>query len=179
MIITDLEKHFEETDGERAILTGTFDPPHIGHTVPVRVGVRKLYPAKMVVIPHSWAKEKSPVRINTRIRWMIETLQEFAPDLHSNTAIVFDPSIIDNRERFDELCKEYRDRIIRVIGNDKDAEKIRNKNKTRVMVTHRPACRSSSIIRDSICGGKISQVQGYLAKSVLDEILESGCYWQI
>ena len=177
MIISDLES-FIAKDGKYAIFTGTFNPPHIGHTAAIRESFQQLpYLASVIVIPHSWNNKKSPpVEVGTRVRWLTETIQEFTPDLFSRIVVCHDPIIFERPDKFDELCNTYRVRIHRIVGSDKQSILIRSKNDAEIPQTPRLNSINSTIIRSSIKEGNIDRIREMLSRSVLDDILVNHYY---
>ncbi len=96
MLITDLERHIGQGD-EHGIFTGTFDPPHFGHTRAVTEAFRQTDLSSVIVIPHSWNNGKRPVPLDLRVQWLIETLGEFIPDdLKEKVTVCHDP--LNNRK---------------------------------------------------------------------------------
>ncbi len=177
MIKTNLENLIAK-DGRYAIFTGTFNPPHIGHAAAMKESFRLLPDlASLIVIPHSWNKKKSPpVEIGTRIRWLAETIQEFAPELSSIIVVLSDPLIFEKPDKFDELCNIYKFRIHRIVGSDKQSVIIKNKNRAEVLQIPRLDNINSTIIRSSIKEGKIDQIREMLSGLVLDDILDKHYY---
>jgi len=178
MIIGDLEKHIGQGD-QHLIFTGTFDPPHIEHARTVRAAVQQM-PSweSIVLVPHSWNKRKVPVDISKRTQWLTETALKFLPDLASRIGVCNDESVNNCPERFDELCDIYRARISRVVGKDKMTQKLRDRNQAQVihiLKDNETGLRSTDI-REAIRRGQIDKIRALLAKSVLEDILESGCY---
>ena len=177
MIISNLES-FIVKDGKYAIFTGTFNPPHIGHTEAIKNAVKQLpFLDSIITVPHSWNDKKSqPVEIETRVRWLIDTFQELIPDLFSRMVVCNDPIILAKPEKFDELCNTYKVRIHRIVGSDKQSVLIRSKNNAIVLQTPRLDDINSTIIRNSIKEGNINRIREMLSKSVLDDILENHYY---
>ena len=177
MIISNLDSLIAK-DGKYAIFTGTFNPPHIGHTAAIRESFQQLpYLASVIVIPHSWNNKKSPpVEVGTRVRWLTETFQEFIPDLSLRIDICFDPLINEKPDKFDELCNTYKFRIHRIVGSDKQSILIRSKNDAKVLQTQRLNNINSTIIRSSIKEGNIDRIREMLSRSVLDDILVNHYY---
>ena len=177
MITGNLES-FIAKDGKHAIFTGTFNPPHIGHSAAINESFRQLpYLTSIIVIPHSWNTKKSPpVEIGTRVRWLTETFQEFIPDLSSRIVVCFDPLINERPVKFDELCNTYKFRMHRIVGSDKQSVLIRGKNQAKVLQTRRLDNIDSTVIRNSINEGNINRIREMLSKSVLDDILENHYY---
>ena len=60
MIINNLENYIT-TGGKHAIFTGTFNPPHVGHTEAIRYSLQELPNlTSVIVIPHTWNTKKDP-----------------------------------------------------------------------------------------------------------------------
>jgi nicotinic acid mononucleotide adenylyltransferase len=178
MLITNLEDHITQGD-EHGIFTGTFDPPHIGHTRAItEVFPRMVDMSDVVVIPHNWNRKKTPISLKVRIQWLIETLQEFTPDLKDKIVVCNDLSILENPYELERISSIYRDRIHRIIGSDKKNDKIIVRDTNMVISTERPGNIkiSSSIIRDAIHEGRVDDIREMVAKTVLQEILENKCY---
>jgi cytidyltransferase-like protein len=172
MIITNLESHIAK-DGMHAIFTGTFNPPHIGHTTAIKEALRQLpYLASVVALPHIWNTHKDPpVEMDIRVRWLAETFKEFIPEIESKTVVCFDPLIYDKPERFDDLCNTYKFRIHRIVGSDKHSVLIRSKNDAKVLLSPRDGQINSTIIRKSIKESNINRIREMLSETVLDDIL--------
>jgi cytidyltransferase-like protein len=172
MIITNLESHIAQ-DGMHAIFTGTFNPPHIGHTAAIKEAIKQLpYLASVIAIPHNWNTHKDPpVELGIRVRWLTDTFQEFIPDIVSRSVICFDPLIIYRPDKFDDLCNTYKFRIHRIVGSDKQSVIIRSKNDAKVLLTPRDGQINSTNIRSSINAGNIDRIREMVAVSVLDDIL--------
>ena len=177
MIINDLESYITQS-GKHAIFTGTFNPPHVGHTEAIRYSLQEVpYLKSVIIIPHSWNKKKNPtVDIGIRAKWLHETLQEFIPDLFPKTVVCFDLIINDNPDKYDELCGKYKLKIHRIVGSDKQSVLIRSKDHAEVLLTPRGGLINSTTIRKSVNEGNIDRIKKMVAKSVLDNILENKYY---
>ena len=180
MIISNLENYITR-GGKHAIFTGTFNPPHVGHTEAIRYSLQELPQLKsVIVIPHSWNKKKNPVAsIGTRVKWVHETLQKFVPDLFSNTVVCFDPQVNENPDKYDELCGKHKLKIHRIVGSDKQSVLIRNKDHAEVLLTPRGGLINSTIVRKSIKEGNTDRIKKMITKSVLDDILVNQYYSKI
>jgi len=177
MIISDLESYITK-GGKHAIFTGTFNPPHVGHTEAIRYSFQQLPTlTSVIVIPHSWNKKKNPAApIGTRAKWVHETLQKFIPDLFSKTVVCFDPEINERPDRYDELCGKYKLKIHRIVGSDKQSVLIRSKDHAEVLLTPRGGLINSTIIRNSVKEGNIDRIRKTIAESVLEDILANQYY---
>ena len=177
MIISNLESYITK-GGKHAIFTGTFNPPHVGHTEAIRYSLQELqYLASVIVIPHSWNKKKNPeVDIETRVKWVHATLQKFVPDLFPKTVVCFDTVINENPDKYDELCSKYKLKIHRIVGSDKQSVLIRNKDHADVLLTPRGGLINSTTIRKSVKEGNTDRIIKMIAKSVLEDILANDYY---
>jgi len=177
MIISNLESYITK-GGKHAIFTGTFNPPHVGHTEAIKYSFQQVTQlTSVIVIPHSWNKKKNPTTpIGTRVKWVHETLQKFIPDLFSKTVVCFDPVINERPDRYDELCSKYKLKIHRIVGSDKQSVLIRSKNHAEVLLTPRGGLINSTTIRKSIKEGNIDHIKKMVVKTVLKDILKNQYY---
>lgn len=172
MVITNLER-FIAKDGMHAIFTGTFNPPHIGHSNAIKEAIRQVpYLDSVVVIPHNWNDKKAPpVEIGIRVRWLSATIEEFLPEIFSKIFVCFDPLILNRPDIFDDLCNTYKFRVHRIVGSDKHSILISSKNDAKVMKTPRDDSINSTNIRKSVKENNIKPIREIVAAAVLDDIL--------
>lgn len=179
--IHNLDRHILDSNPYRVhgLITGSFDPPHLGHASAIKRALVELPDlASIVVLAHGWNKAKTPMPLEDRQRWLHETLEEFVTD--SRVRICDAPTLIDDPTRLDGICDLYRYRIWRIIGDDKDPKKLHHRNNvnTILVIPRSPDDISSSKIRKAIQEGRIEDIQAQVAPTVLKEILEMK-YYQI
>lgn len=177
MLITNLELRIAQND-KHGIFTGTFDPPHLGHVKAIAEAFRQIDLSSVIAIPHNWTNEKKPVSLEIRTQWLIATLRELIPDLTDKIAVCCDLSIAENPNEFDRLCNIYGNRIYRIIGSDKEVDKIKKRNGAQALLTQRVPNISSGMIKAAIQEGRIDDIRKIMAKKVLQEILENKHYRQ-
>lgn len=177
MIISNLEGYITK-EGNHAIFTGTFNPPHVGHTEAIRYSFRQLPDlTSVIVIPHTWNKKKNPsVGVGIRAKWVYDTLEQFIPDLLPKTIVCFDLVINERPDKYDDLCGKYKLKIHRIVGSDKQSVLIRSKDHAEVLLTPRGGLINSTIIRNSIKEGNIDHIRKLIAASVLEDILTNQFY---
>lgn len=177
MIIKNLKKQIQNS-GKHALFTGTFNPPHIGHSNAIKESFQ-LIPdlSSAIIIPDNWNYKKSPpVKMDIRVNWLRETVEEFLPELTTKIFILHNPAYIEQPDKFDHLCDKYFSKINRIVGSDKISILIGNKNKAEVLQTTRNKNITSTIIRAAIKTGSIDDIRAIIAQKVLADILKHGYF---
>jgi cytidylyltransferase-like protein len=173
-LINDLERHLKSTPGPIAILTGTFDPSHIGHVAALRDASMECPDIQSaIVLPHNWNGAKNPVMaLGDRIRGAELTFGEFGGDIDFPVVVSADPSLSCNVEEFEAVTSLFRDRLIRVFGNDeKDWEKILGATGWKVAAGERQEGLSSTAIKERLSmGAALSELRGVVHKLVLHQL---------
>ena len=177
--IHNLDGHILHSNPYRVhgLITGSFDPPHLGHASAIQRALVELPDLEsIVVLAHDWNKAKNQRPLNDMQRWLHETLGEFVMD--PRVRICDDPNVIDDPTHLDGICDLYRYRIWRIIGGDKDPEKLHHRNNvnTILVIPRSSDDISSSKIREAIQAGRIEDIQAQVASTVLNEILAMQCY---
>lgn len=146
--IDNLLTHFEENEGDHVIFTGTFDPFHNGHmyTTLQALNARNVRETQnpVLVFPHNRSPHKYPASIEARRIWIEHALlaEDIELPIRENVAIVSDPTLINDSEAWRRLKERFRDRILRVIGDDK---KHHVKDPNLIVVPRMPHLSSSQI----------------------------------
>lgn len=175
--IHDLHAHLAQ-EGEHAIMTGTFDPPHRGHAGCIRTSFLRIpHLSSFVIIPHSWSKVKSPLNIEVRRYWMRLTLREFLPDLLDRIYFCHDKKVLSNPQTLDHLCNKYENRLYRIAGNDKNTDELQSRNRATIIICDRTEGTDSSIIiRTAIKENRIENVRNLVAPEIFNDIISNGHY---
>lgn len=178
MPVSDLRKYIEENKPLHGLLTGTFDPPHKGHVEAIAIASRETADLDhVVVIPHNWNKRKTPVDLKKRVDWLIKTLHEFKLPTSPQIIVCTDEDITNDPSRLDSICASFEQRLVRIIGNDKNPKKLQARNSATQIITPRnQEIRGSAIIRRAIAEGRINDISHLLSTHVLQEIIKGNYY---
>ncbi|MBT4917134.1 hypothetical protein HN709_01725 [Candidatus Peregrinibacteria bacterium] len=160
--IDNLEEHLSENRGDHVIYTGTFDPFHDGHlhVVLQALNIRNVREEQnpVLLFPHNRTLHKTPSPIERRIAWMEQSLLAESEEMpvRENIAIVSDPSILYDRDEWHRLKEKFRDRLIRVVGDDK-SDHVKDPN---LIVIDRVPNISSSEIRAIVRSLSLERIEG-------------------
>lgn len=177
--IYDLEDYLKARPGIHAMLTGTFDPPHIQHTAPIVLGTEQLkergiHIESFIVLPHNRNTDKKPIApLDLRRKWFMDTMTYENAKIAEQVWICIDRATSQERDIYD-LSEQARKQIIRIAGGDK---RHKPRDGVETIIIERDIPMSSTEVRAMMRQTRSHPtLKNYLAPSVLLEINELGLY---
>jgi len=178
MLIFDLNKYIKKGNQIHALFTGTFDPPHRGHinTIIEAININPQIDS-IIMLPHNWNKNKKPVSLEKRVEWLIKIVEEFKNEISIPVFICVDKNIINNPNETNSIYSSFNQRIFRIIGKDKNIEKLQKLNNAKIIMAQKGwEHMHSTVIRKSIAEGRSDDIKDLLPECILKEILNNNYY---